>query len=168
MWAVVFTALWIGWLGWRIVNAYSYDIHCGGHLKRAADANTVPLAKQELDIAIKYLETTFTAEQLEHGNTGVFMSHPANDIGFFYKNLKMSQVELNSVNPRASQLEKSNILMKLRETLLDNNQNGQQVTAPDGISIFPLNVGQFWFAWIMIIVAGIFWTLTFKFNNDYY
>jgi hypothetical protein len=48
-------------------------------------------------------------------------------------------IQLHSINPNSSQLEKTNVLMKLRETILDNHY----VTSPDDISIFPNNLAYF-------------------------
>jgi len=45
-----------------------FDIHCGGHLKRAGDANTIEMASKELETAIQYMEVnglTQGSEQLK-------------------------------------------------------------------------------------------------------
>ena len=125
------------WIGIRIYKNVSLTIDCTGHLKRAADANTVELAKEELRIAISYLESN----QLTTGYTSILYRTPNEDIGFWYKNLKYSLKELEQVTSETMQLEKSNLLMKLRETLLDHGKDGDSVTAPAGISIFPNNTG---------------------------
>ena len=61
------------------------------------------------------------------------------DIEFWYKNLKASESELLKVDITTSSLEKTNILMKLRETLLYNGKNGDSLTVPDGLSRYPNN-----------------------------
>ena len=38
------------------VKNIQFDRNCGGYLKRAADANTIELAKVELSRAIKYMD----------------------------------------------------------------------------------------------------------------
>ena len=105
------------WAGARIYNGITFDQNCEGHLKLAADANTVELAQQQLSIAVKYCEDN----GLTKGYTSIFYRTPDEDIEFWYNNLKSSLNELNAVSADATQLEKSNILMKLRETLLDDN-----------------------------------------------
>ena len=110
--------------------------NCTGHLKRAADANTVELAKSELDIAVKYLEDN----NLTSGYTSIIYKTPDEDIGFFYNNLKACQSELNKVNDSTSMLEKTNVLMKLRETLTDDGEK-TSLTYPDGLSRYPNNLG---------------------------
>lgn len=100
------------WGGLRIYNGVVFDIHCEGHLKRAADANTIEMASKELVDAIKYLEDN----KMTEGYTSVLWKTPAADVGFFYQNLKSSLEELKKVTPETAQLERTNVLMKLRET----------------------------------------------------
>lgn len=121
----------------RLVCGYTYDRDCGGHLKRAADANTVTLAEQELRLALDYLRD----HNMTSGSTGVLLSYPSYDVGFWYENLKESYDELEKLTPETSRLEQTNCLQKLRETLLDHGENGKEsVTQPSGISIFPNNI----------------------------
>lgn len=47
--------------------------------------------------------------------------------------------ELCDLPTDATPLEKTNVLMKLRETLLDSGGEGDVVTLPDGISVYPYN-----------------------------
>ncbi len=108
-----------------------FNRNCEGHLKRAGDANTVELALQEMKIAVKYLEDN----EMTEGFTSIIYTTPDEDMGFFYQNLKASVEELQKVTPETPQLERSNVLMKLRETLLD----GDEVTIPEGASVFPYN-----------------------------
>jgi hypothetical protein len=119
------------------VRNLSFVNECSGHLKRAADANTIELAAKELSQAVKYLEVN----NMTSGYTSVFYRTPDEDIGFFYNNLKGSLVELNKVNEQTSQMEKSNLLMKLRETLTDHGKEGTVVTIPSGLYKYPHNIG---------------------------
>jgi hypothetical protein len=146
------------WTGIRIYNAVVFNIHCTGHLKLASDANTVEMAQKELAIAIKYLED----HNMTEGYTSVLWKTPSEDVGFWYQNLKAAHAELGKVNSETTQLERTNVLMKLRETLLDHGKNGDTVTAPDGISVFPNNTGVFVSGWIVFIMAGIGVILLFK------
>jgi hypothetical protein len=137
----------------RIVATYSFSIDCGGHIKRAADANTVELAKQELVTVIQYCDD----HALTSGVVSIFLKQPKNDIGFWYKNISSSLNELNKLDSNATQLEKTNVLMKLRETLTDQGENGLCITAPNGITIYPHNVG--FFIWVVfgsvLAIVGI-------------
>lgn len=144
------------WAGIRIVAGISYEQDCGGYLKRAADANTVELADKELSRAVTYIENN----QLTSGYTSVIYRTPDEDLGFWYSNLKASQKELQEISPEATQLERTNVLMKLRETLLDDGEKGQSVTQPDGISVYPNNA-VLWFigllGLLMTCVFGFIW-----------
>ena len=51
-----------------------------------------------------------------------------------------SYEELDKLPETATSLEKTNVLMKLRETLTDESEDGTEVTVPNGISIYPNNV----------------------------
>lgn len=143
----------VGLSGYRVYKKVVFDIECRGHLKRAADANTVELAKQELEVAIAHLK----ANNATNGYTSVLYKTPDEDIGFWYQNLNSSLEELKKLPADASSLEKSNMLIKLRETLLDEGQ-GTSVTAPKGMSVYPHNKSLFW---LMVLatcmgVAGLY------------
>lgn len=127
--ALIFLFCIIGW----VFHAINFEINCTGHLKRAADANTIEIAQQELETSLKYLED----RKLTTGSTYMLYNTPACDIEFWYNNLKASLGELQLCSKEASQLEKSNVLMKLRETLLDAGEKGTSITHPPYISIYP-------------------------------
>lgn len=118
-----------------IVAGISFDINCGDYLKRAADANTVELAVKELETALNYIETN----NLTDGYTSVIYKSPDEDLGFWYTNIKSAYEELKSIPDNATMMEKSNALMKLRETLLDNGEKGEHLTIPPGIAVYPNN-----------------------------
>lgn len=105
-----------------------------GHLKRAADANSIELASNELKTALDYIEKN----NLTNGYTSIIYKTPAEDLGFWYSNLKASRLELEKTK-KSTSLEKTNVLLKLRETLLDEGEKGSRITYPKGISIFPNN-----------------------------
>lgn len=132
----------------RTIQDIHFEQNVGGYLKRAADANTVEIAAKQLRQAIEYVE----AHKLTEGYTSVLYPTPDEDIAFWYNNLVASAKELDSITPETTQLERTNVLMKLRETLLDNGESGSSVTVPHGISIYPNNVGYaFWgfIGWVL-------------------
>ena len=146
----VFTAVFIIWCVIRIANAVSFDLECKAYLQRAAAANTVELAKPELAKAIEYAEQN----NLTSGIVSIFLKNPTNDIGFWYGNMKASYEELDKIADDATALEKTNVLMKLRETLTDRDSSGgTKITVPEGIAIYPNNVVYFWLC--IFTVAGI-------------
>lgn len=135
-----FIALLIGVCLWVIGTVVVKSIHlkqdCTGYLQRAANANTVETAQVELKTAIDYLE----ANNLTTGYTSAWYRTPDEDIAFWYNNIKASHAELLSLPEQASPLEKSNMLMKLGETLLDSSESGSYVTMPGGLSRYPDNL----------------------------
>ncbi len=146
-------------------KSYFFDIGCEGHLKRAADANTVELALAELDVALTYAEQ----KGLTSGTTAVILPTPAEDLGFWYTNLVASRDELRKLGPEATALVRTNVLMKLRQSLLDKTQSGEKVTAPGDISLFPNQ--RFYTAWGigsflgLVVSLGLF--LRARFRADF-
>lgn len=124
----------VGVFGVRISKRIAFKQNVSGYLKRAADASTIDLANAELTKVIDYLE----ANNLTSGYTSVMWKTPNEDIGFWYQNLKASQQELQNLNSNSA-LERTNVLMKLRETLLDTGEK-TRVTIPDGLSVYPHNL----------------------------
>ncbi|MEM1320858.1 MAG: hypothetical protein AAGG75_11415 [Bacteroidota bacterium] len=123
-------------LGFRASNKIAFKQNVSGYLKRSADANTIDMAKQELKRVVDYLE----ANNLTSGYTSILWQTPDEDISFWYQNLKATLNELENVKSDATTLEKTNILMKLRETLMDAGGEGKEkVTVPDGMSVYPNN-----------------------------
>lgn len=112
---------------------YEWNVNCTGRLKRAADASSIELATKELDSAINYIEKKGTTK----GNTSIFFEIPSNDLEYWYTNLCTTREELKNLKPNASDFEKSNMLMKLRETLLDHDKEGESVTHPSYLSLYP-------------------------------
>jgi len=120
--------------GVRISKKIQFKQNVSGYLKRAADANTVELANNELTKVIAYLETN----NITSGYTSIFWQTPDEDIEFWYKNLKASQRELQNLKSESA-LEKTNVLIKLRETLLDTGER-TRVTVPKGLAVYPDNM----------------------------
>ena len=152
--AIVFTLVFLVWGIDRIVMSYLFSIDISQHLKRAADANTIPIAMSELDIVIKNIES----KGLTKGTVSLFLHQPKNDIGFWYNNINNSYKELAVLPVEATPLEKSNMLMKLRETLSDNGNNGStSITQPEGIAIHPYN--RLYFIWGAgsFVLACLWW-----------
>ena len=130
--------------GAGIVKAVQFEANCTSYLKMAADANDVKIANKHLTSAIEYLEEN----NLTSGNTKVFIYKPTCDIGLWYENLKSAQGQLNEVCTREdlTELEESNMLMKLRETLLEGEGT---VTHPSMISLYPNHIVWFWAMWLI-------------------
>lgn len=97
-------------------------------------------------------------EGLTTGYTSILYRTPDEDVGFWYTNIKSSITELERMAPSATQLERSNLLMKLRETLLDQGGSGKtKVTIPRGIIVYPNNMVVAFMGWLsaILVVAGV-------------
>ena len=111
-----------------------FQQNCSGYLKQAANANSVELAIERLDKAISYVER----KNLTHGYTSILYRTEGDNIGFWYKNLVTCRKEpAESLN--SPQYEKTNVLLKTRESLMDQTENGAVVSCPNGISRYPNN-----------------------------
>lgn len=135
-----------------------FEQNVAGKLKQAADANSIALAKEKLDEVIEHLEKN----DLTEGSTHIFIKYPQHDIGYFYKNLKSASNDLtyflSDKNSDKSKLAESNQLIKLRETLTD--QDGTVVSYPPSLPYYPyqllmslaLFASGFWifFVWIVL------------------
>lgn len=143
-----------------IVKKIDFVQNCGGYLKRAADANTIELAIDNLNFAIDYIEKN----NLTHGYTSVLWKTPDEDLGFWYQNIKECHKELSKISPDASVMDKTNVLMKLRESLTDDSKNGVTITVPNGISRYPHNL-----MWGVLLYVSIFLCIyCFIINNKNY
>lgn len=162
----IITTIALGtWVTVRIVKATQFEIGCAQYIKRAADANTVETAKEELSKAISYAEKN----NLTEGVASIFLHQPRNDVGYWYKNMKESYFELENLSENATSLEKTNVLMKLRETLTDDQESGVIVTLPDGISIYPYNFLYFLWGLLSFISCFVLWIMVYvNYQTDYY
>ncbi len=133
--------------GVAIPKAINMSGNCISYFSMAADANSVELAEKHLTTGIEYLEEN----NLTEGNTKIFVYKPTNDLGLWYENLKSAQLQLQELNARENltELEESNALMKLGETLLSSEG---PVTHPSMISFYPNHVGWFWAIWLIWIL----------------
>lgn len=136
--------------GFHFYQSIKFSQNCKGYLKQAADANTVELALERLNKAIEYAEK----ENLTDGYTSVIYRTENDNVGFWYRNLLACRTELEEGRD-GTQLEKTNLLLKIRESLTDEGEEGTQVIIPVGIARYPMNL--FW--GIMLLIALTFLSL---------
>ena len=117
-----------------IVKSIQFDQDCKGYLKQTADANSVELALDRLNKAIDYVE----ANNLTSGYTSIIYRTEDENIEFWYNNLLTCKRELTECI-ESSQFEKTNVLMKVRESLTDQSEHGTVITCPPGLSRYPNN-----------------------------
>ncbi|MGD1848288.1 MAG: hypothetical protein ACFB10_23080 [Salibacteraceae bacterium] len=130
--------------GMRISKGIQFKQNVIGYLKRAADANTIELAEKELTKVIDFLE----AKNLTSGYTSIFYQTPDEDLDYWYRNLKASQLELQQLESESA-LERTNVLIKLRETLVDVGEK-TKVTVPKGLAVYPQNL-----LWALLMLAAV-------------
>jgi hypothetical protein len=141
--SIVACLSFVAWLTVATVRHIQFTQQCGGYLQRAARANTIELAEREMTIAVSYLER----HGITSGYTSVFWCTPDEDVGFWYRNLSAALAELRSIDAHASALERSNVLLKLRETLVS-----QEHAVPPSVSLYPYNTA---FAYWGLLSFGI-------------
>ena len=130
------------------VLSVKFRAGCSDYLARAANATNIEIATQELDKALYYIEQNGLTE----GFTSVLYTTPDEDLGFWYQNIKAANAELKSMPDTISNLEESNMLLKLRETLMESGKNGSSITIPDGTSRYPNNA---WFVYGFLILLPL-------------
>lgn len=118
-----------------IINSCIFDVNCIDYFELAANANSVELAEKYLSNGIEYLEK----EGLTQGNTNFIFKYPTNDINIWYENLKSAQAQLQELKEQEdlTELEETNSLMKLRETLMDEDG---AINHPRMISFYPYHI----------------------------
>ena len=130
------------------VKLIHFNQDCAGYLKQAADANTAAIALDRVTKALDYIERN----RLTEGYTSVLWTTEDENIGFWYSNLKASQQELTEALG-SSQLEQTNVLMKLRETLTEPTDSGVAITCPSGLWKYPNNAMYAVIAWVVNILG---------------
>ena len=138
-----------------VVKHIKFQQQCSGYLKQAADANTPELALDRVVKSLDYIED----HGLTSGYTSVLWRTEDENIGFWYENIKACKSELEGCMD-GSQLEKSNVLMKVRESLTDNGDQGTKLTIPPGISRYPHNaffgvfnlLAALWFLFLFVLL----------------
>lgn len=160
--ATIISTIWVGVMIWFSVLKIQFNQNCTGYLGQAANANTVELAMDRLDKAIETVEKNNWTE----GYTSVLWKTEGENVGYWYTNLKASRAELENALD-ATQMEQTNVLMKLRETLLDVGKRGTKITYPEGLYVYPYNLEFGILAWVInILMFGVWFVWFVKFLDN--
>lgn len=135
-----------------IMRNINLNVTCIGFLERAANANTTTLAEQQLEKALAEIER----RGWTNGSSAVMFNHPQCDIGYWHENLTASLEELKSLPDTATGLEKSNMLMKLRETLYEQGEKSAHIILPPNINYYPNQVAWVVWWWIGSLLLVVF------------
>ena len=141
------------------IKSIHFQQDCSGYLKQAADANTAAIALDRISKALDYIESN----KLTDGYTSVLWVTEDENIGFWYENIKACKSELEACL-ESSQLEQTNVLMKVRESLMDGNK----LTIPKGIYRYPNNAAWLIFGWISAILVTVGCFRLFYIDNVYF
>lgn len=125
-----------------LLASWKFSSECSGWLYAASNATNIPIARDRLGNALKYVEDN----NLTQGSCHWFWSTPNTDLNVWYSNLKAAHTQLSTMPTQVTPLEESNSLMKLRETLTDQGQKGTYVVKPNGICWHP-----YWSAWCWLL-----------------
>lgn len=140
-----------------IVKSIKFTQDCRGYLQQCSNSNSVELALDRLDLAVQYLERN----DLTTGYTSVLWKTEDDNIGFWYENLQTCRQELEKALD-ATQLEQTNVLMKVRESLVENGEKGEVLIIPNGIVKYPHNllygIG-LWFSLFLFLIGALLITL---------
>lgn len=165
--AVLFTMLLIITIMWHVNIWYSFNHDISNWLKLAGDAPTVERANEFLTMATKNI----VHKGLTSGNSAFIFRNPDADLGIWYSQVTGARATLQSIINRSasdpesvSQLERDNALMKIREVLLDEGENGTKVTTPPNMSLYPFQWLFFFLYPFSGIGAIIFWVAA---SEDY-
>jgi hypothetical protein len=118
------------------LSVYQFNRGCADYLKLAGDSSTVEATNGFLGQALTYMETTGKTS----GNSSLIFKKPLSDVGIWYKQTKDAKGVLEGIiakGDEATGTEKSNALLKVRETVLDMGSNGTSVTYPPHIALYP-------------------------------
>jgi hypothetical protein len=123
------------WIGWRWHKSAEFDSATEASLKSSLDLADVEKAEQHLDAVLNYLEQ----KHLTSGNTSVASSDSRDDLGLWYKTLKVYREQLDRLKKDAAVHKQLTDLMATRSALIDRSQSPVVGLIPSGISVFPSN-----------------------------
>lgn len=128
--SIIFAAS-LTFLIYFVVLQISFYQNVTSYLQGAADANSVQLALDRMTPALNFLEETNRTEGYSH----LLIKTEKVNVGFWYDNLVSAKKDVEEASNRTlGKLEESNLLLKLRETILNNDGN---VTKPSHIVLYP-------------------------------
>lgn len=141
--------LFLFWSVLRITAGIQYNQTIGSEIYSATTAATPQEAESHLANAINMAKD----RGYTHGNTGILFTYSDNDVGIWYNRLVSSDVVLKSlIENSKSELEVSNTMMRVHESLTAVGKEGSEARSPDGISVFPNNVAYAWLCLLSIVL----------------
>ena len=134
-----------------ITKAFIFDNECVSHLKNAGNASTLEVAREELGVALEYLEDNgLTIENIS--------SDPKSDAVQWYEKLKSAYNEMVKLSAGSDEEETAYALDMVKETIYDGDV---RVSVPDGVEKYPYNAIYFWWRTISIMMLAMIVVLSF-------
>ena len=150
-WGTISVAFLVCLIIFRLFSVFVFEISCKEYINNATKAVDIETAKSELEKAINYMEE----RDLTHGTVSILFENPKNDIGFWYSSIKNIYEELQTFPKDVFKSDETDFLRSVQEKI-------QNITVPDGISIYPYNRYFLGAIIISIIVAIICFGLEIK------
>jgi len=149
----------LSWGGYRLVAKFQAQSAYLGYLKNASQTDSIPLIKIELKKAMVEIER----RGLTSGYTSIIWTTPNDNIGLWYKNLMLLLNQLYYFPDNSSAKEKSKMLMKIKEILIDESKDEKDnLYFPEKVYLFPHNkIVALWGA-VSIMMTIIFFFLSAK------
>ena len=152
--AILFTLALIAIVIGLVVKGHEWSRNVEGYLKLAADAPNAEKAEQFIDRALAGIE----ARGISSGSSALIFHNPDADVGVWLGQLRSAKSVLTDLRGRgAGGLEETNALMKFRETLLDDEENGTIVTCPPHMSVFPNQALWAWLLGVSLVGMLVSW-----------
>lgn len=155
---VFFLLLFVAWICARIALSITFDRDVANYLKQAAMADTIEVATESLSLAIENFEIR---SAVRDGYTSLIVRTPNEDVRAWYFKLKTCLQELEAMRKGASQMEKKNMLLRVRSDLVVYYQViGPSPIVPSGIAVFPHNklfAHWGWWSLVLTCVFGLWW-----------
>lgn len=145
------------------VKSVRFTNGCTSYLKLAANSATIERAEPFLTKVVDYIQKN----DLDFGNSSIFIERPANDLEEWSKNIRASRNLLIRLidDPNTSQLTKDNALLKIREIIVKESYNHGSVNVPDNIAFVPWQSFFVMFIPFFWLLAIIFW-LWYAFREE--
>lgn len=151
---IVFIISIIAFIVTLSVKEYDFKFGCQAYIDRAIVASDLDVAQAELGKAIDYMEQ----HSLTEGIVSIILKNPKNDIGYWYNTIKDTHRQIMEFPRDATQLEKSNFMMRVRESI-------EGLSTPSWIFLYPHNT--LWLVWGIISFFGVAIAFALKSTEKY-
>lgn len=142
------------------VKSVRFTNGCTAYLRLAANSPTIERADMFLSKALEYIDKN----DLNIGNSSLLIERPTNDLEIWSKQLRITHNVLSKLidDPNTDQLTKDNALMKIREVIMNDTAQGDEINLPDLIAFVPwqaIFVLLIPLCWLFAILFWFWWAI---------